>query len=165
MLAKIRYYIDFDSALTIYKTMILPIFEYGDIAYDQADIKSLDKLQTLQNRALRICVNSNVHIPRVRLHQECKKAKLKVRRIAHLRMFMYKQCENELILNIRPVNTRAHHAPLFNTERPINETYKRNIYYNGAIRWNELTVDLRNIKEYNVFKNKQKEWMLTTNYI
>ena len=57
MLAKIRSYIDFNSAITIYKTMILPIFEYGDIAYDQADLKSLDKLQTLQNRALRICLN------------------------------------------------------------------------------------------------------------
>ena len=93
MLAKIRSYIDFNSALTIYKTMILPIFEYGDIAYDQADIKSLDKLQTLQNRALRICINRNVHISRIRLHQECNIANMKVRRIVHLRMFMFKQCE------------------------------------------------------------------------
>ena len=62
MLAKIRSYIDFDSAITIYKTMILPIFEYGDMAYDQADYKSLEKIQTLQNRALRICINRNVHI-------------------------------------------------------------------------------------------------------
>ena len=165
MLAKIRSYIDFNSALTIYKTMILPVFEYGDIAYDQADFKSLDKLQTLQNRALRICINQNVHISRIRLHQECNIAKLKVRRIEHLRMFMFKQCDNEMILNIRPVNTRAHDAPLFKTKRPINETYKRNIYYNRALRWNELTVDLRNIKNYQVFKDKQKEWMLSTNFI
>ena len=98
------------------------------------------------------------------MHQECNIAKLNVRRIVHLRMFMFKQCENRNILNLRPVNTRAHDATLFNTERPINETYKRNIYYNGALRWNELTVDLRKIKDYTAFKNKQKEWMLNTNY-
>ena len=83
IVAKIRYYIDINTALTIYKTMILPIFEYGDIAYDLADRKSLDKLQTLQNRALRICVNSDVHLSRIRLHQDCKISKLDVRRIAH----------------------------------------------------------------------------------
>ena len=165
MLAKIRSYIDFDSALTIYKTMILPIFEYGDIAYDQSDSKSLEKLQTLHNRALRICINRNVHISRIRLHQECNIAKLRVRRIVHLRMFMFKQCENELLINIRPVNTIAHDAPLFHTERPSNEAYKRNIYYNGALRWNELAVDLRNIKEYDILKKKQKEWMSSTNFI
>ena len=118
MLAKIRSYIDFNSALTIYKTMILPIFEYGDIPYDQADFKSLDKLQTFQNRALRININRNVHISRIRMHQECNIAILKVRRIVHLRMFIFKQCENETILNLRPVNSRAHDAALFNTERP-----------------------------------------------
>ena len=115
MLSKIRYYIDFETAITLYKTMILPIFEYGDIAYDLADMKSLDNLQTLQNRALEICVNSNVYIPILRLLQLCKFAKLKVQRIAHLRMFMFKQRDNEFIVNRRNVLTRAHDAPLFVT--------------------------------------------------
>ena len=52
MLAKIRSYIDFNSALTIYKTMILSIFEYGDIAYDQADIKSLCSTASLVSSSL-----------------------------------------------------------------------------------------------------------------
>ena len=118
-----------------------------------------------KNRALRICINRNVHISRIELHQQCKISKLEVRRIAHLRMFMFKQCENELILNIREIHTRAHDAPLFKTDRPNNETYKRNIYYNGALRWNELTVDTRNIEDYSTFKNNQKEWMKHTNNV
>ena len=165
MLSKIRVYIDFDTAVTIYKTMILPVLEYGDIAYDLGDKKSLDKLQTLQNRALRICINSNVHISRIQLHKDCKLAKLEVRRIVHLRMFMYKQKNNDLIIDRRIINTRAHDAPIFQTKRPQNEKYKRNIYYNGAIKWNSLSIDDRNILEYNVFKSKQKEWMLLTNRV
>ena len=50
------------------------------------------------------------------------------------------------------IRTRAHDAPLFNTDRPNNEAYKRNIYYNGAIPWNELPVDIRNNNDYNVLE-------------
>ena len=61
MLTKIRTYINLETAITVYKSMILPILEYGDIAFDLGDETSLNKLQTLQNRVLRICVNRNVH--------------------------------------------------------------------------------------------------------
>ena len=46
------------------------------------------------------------------MHRECKIAKLEARRIAHLRMFMFKQQRNEQIVNRRNVYTRAHDAPL-----------------------------------------------------
>ena len=85
--------------------MILPVMEYGDIAYDNSDKKLLDKLQTLQNKALGICVNRQGHVPVIILHRECKLAKLEARRIAHLRMFMFKQKNNEMIVNRRDVRT------------------------------------------------------------
>ena len=162
MLSKIRRYIDFHTALTIYKTMILPVMEYGDIAYDNSDQKLLEKLQILQNRALRICLNRQGHIPVILLHRECKLAKLEARRIAHVRMFMYKQKGNEMIVNNMEIHTRAHDALLFTTILPRNEKYKRNIYYNGALKWNELSVQIRQCDTYETFKSKQKEWSLHT---
>ena len=111
-------------SVTIYKTMILPVMEYGDIAYDNSNQKLLDKLQTLQNKALRICLNRQGHVPVILLHRECKIAKLEARRIAHLRMFMFKQRENEIIVNRRDIRTRAHDALLFTMIRPNNEKYK-----------------------------------------
>ena len=162
MLSKIRRYIDVNTATTIYKTMILPVMEYGDVVYENSDLKLLDKLQILQNRALRICLNRQVHIPVILLHQECKIAKLKARRIAHLRMFMFKQKHNEMIVNRREVFTRAHDALLFTVIRPNNEKYKRNVYYKGALKWNELSVENRNIDKYENFKSSQKKWLLNT---
>ena len=41
MLSKIRKYITLDAANKIYKTMILPIVEYGDILYDGSNQKLL----------------------------------------------------------------------------------------------------------------------------
>ena len=52
-----------------------------------------------------------------------------------------------------------------NTEQPDNERYKRNIYYKGALHWNELPVKDRNIETYVTFKESQKKWMLGTNNI
>ena len=157
MLSKIRRYIDFYTAITIYKTMILPVMEYGDVAYDNSVSNLLGKLQILQNRALRICLNRQEHIPTIVMDRECKIAKLEVRRIAHLRMFMLKQKQNEQIVNRRNVYTRAHDATLFVIIRPNNETFKRNIYYNGALKWNELSVS-----NYESFKLSKKKWLLST---
>ena len=69
MLSKVWRYIDFNTAITVYKTMILPVLEYGDVAYDNSDTKLLNKLQVLQNRALRICLNGHKHVPVVILHR------------------------------------------------------------------------------------------------
>ena len=78
---------------------------------------------------------------------------------------MFNQKENEYIVNRRQVFTRAHDAPSFITQQPGNEKYKRNIYYNGAIHWNELPVNLHNIQKYSNFKENQKKWMLSTNHV
>ena len=80
LLNKIRMYIDEHTAITIYKTMILPILEYGDTIYDGANQKILNDLQTLQNRVLRTCVHRNRYTPIILLHQLCNINKLMDRR-------------------------------------------------------------------------------------
>ena len=55
LLSKIRKCINFDAVLKIYKTMILPILEYGDILYDGCNQDLLSKIKTLQNRCLHLC--------------------------------------------------------------------------------------------------------------
>ena len=49
---KIRMYIYTNTATTLYKTMILPILDYGDVIYDGANQKLLNDFQKLQNRIL-----------------------------------------------------------------------------------------------------------------
>ena len=53
LLARIRKYITTSQALTIYKTKIVPYFDYGDIFLMNISHKTVDKLQRLQNRELR----------------------------------------------------------------------------------------------------------------
>ena len=81
MLSKVRRYIDFNTAIAIYKTMILPVMEYGNVANSES--KLLSKLQVLQNRALRI---TSV----ISMHQDSKVAKLEARRIFSECLFLNK---------------------------------------------------------------------------
>ena len=50
LLAKVRKFLHKEVAIKIYKSMILPYFDYGDVIYGSASQESLDKLQRLQNR-------------------------------------------------------------------------------------------------------------------
>ena len=107
LLQKIRSYINDDAAIKMYKTMILPYADYGDIFFINANNKQLQKLETLQNRALRICLNVAIYIPVEVLHQSAQLPMLRVRRMVHLRNFMFKMKTNIKYLNTRNIHMSA----------------------------------------------------------
>ena len=51
-------------------------------------------------------------------------------------------------------------APILTTYFPNNESFRQNILYQGAIAWNELTVEDRSIDTHLKFKNFQKKILL-----
>ena len=76
-------------------------------------------------------------------------------------MFKIKRNENNLNTNDDvTVNTILHDGPVFNVTHPYSEPIKRSVIYVGALEWNNLEADVRNIKEFVHFKRKQKSWML-----
>ena len=79
-LCKIR-----SSAASIYKSVLLPYMEYGDVFMSGANQVDLDKLQRLQNIGLCICLQSENRTIRYDLHRHFKLQQLEHRRIAHLR--------------------------------------------------------------------------------
>ena len=160
LLQKIRFYITDKAATCLYKTMVLPYLDYGDIFYIRASAKLLNKLQTLQDRALQICFKPQNNIPKEILHQSAQLATLEKRRDAHLLNFMYKNKNNIDYINNRNIRTRLHDAPVFLTTKPTCEKYKWNVFYNGAIQWNNLDIKTRNIETYDKFKSVQKRWSL-----
>ena len=59
LLAKLKRYLNESTALVIYKSMLLPYLDYGDIIFCNSNKKDLDKLQRLQNKCLRICMGKD----------------------------------------------------------------------------------------------------------
>ena len=137
--------------------MVLPYFDYGDVLYQNSSTKSTNKLQSLQNRGVRICFGNGTLLNTDEMHIEAHVCKLDRRRLQHVYTFMFKQKQNKLITDNRDIRTRAHDAILYTTKFPLCEKYKHNIFYYGARLWNELPVKERKIVEYVNFKHVQKQ--------
>lgn len=157
-LLKIRRFINYSAAVKIYKAMILPYFDYCDFVLISSNQKALTKLQRLQNRALRICLNVNERTSTTYTHEETNTTKLNIRRISHLRNFMYKRSGNKSYIEDRHLSTRNFSAPVMKVTRPKTDIFKRSVLYKGAIEWNALDVETRNIKTLSNFKHRQKCW-------
>ena len=59
LIATLRYFVPTHTLLTIYRSLIAPYLTYGLVAWGQASKSSLDKLLTLQKRALCFIYFSN----------------------------------------------------------------------------------------------------------
>ena len=158
MLAKIRNLIDQQTALYIYKSMIMPIFDYGDIIYEGGTKNKLLKLQRIQNRGLKICLSIKERIRTVTLHQQASVPQLSVRRCSNLKKYMFLQQNNPKYRIDRHIVTRAHDAMVLETCMPKIEKYKKGCIYRGISLWNSLTVAERNIETYDQFKLSQYNW-------
>ena len=95
-LRRIRQYVTDRAALLIYKNMILPILEYGDLYMHSANMEHRKKLQTLQNRALKCALNRDKRYSTKLLHSEARILKLNLRRKKHILLQMY-QCSTYLL--------------------------------------------------------------------
>ena len=84
ILSKLRPFLTQKAFLLLYKTKVLPYFDYGDIFYMGTNQKATNKLQRLQNRALKICINAEARYPTNRLHYQTRIPLVEHRRIAHM---------------------------------------------------------------------------------
>ena len=160
ILSKIRNVLNQEQALALYKSKILPYFDYGDIFYNKTYIRTTDKLQKLQNRAIRLCLGRDSRYNVLLLHQESKIPKLENRRHTHLLNFVYPGAQNHLYIDFPIIPLRRFDAPILLVHYPNNESFRRSTLYQGAIAWNALPVDDRAIETQIKFKNVQKNRLL-----
>ena len=159
LLARLKKYLNNETALLIYKSMLLPYFDYADVIFCKANTKDLDKLQKLQNKCLRICMGTDRRFNTHRAHVQAKVPYLKDRRAAHVCNFMFKRKNVKALLNNREIRTRAHDAPMFNVPIPRCEAFKRSVCFQGSTEWNNLPTDTRNSDNFLTFKYKMKSRM------
>ena len=161
-LTKIRSYVTKKAALLIYKNMILPVLEYGDIFLHSASQKIRKKLQTLQNRALRCALGKDKYYSSDDLHTEARLLKLIDRRHMHMLLHMYQLAQMpdfKLWKSHQPTGTRTRSSKkkLITVRRPKNEKFKRSITYQGPKLWNSLPDYLQKADTYHNFKVQLKK--------
>ena len=156
LLSRVRKYITIGQAISIYKSKIVPYFDYGDIFLINVSSKTRDRLQKLQNRALRICLalegRSNVND----MHNRCNINKLEHRRSTHLLNFVYIRTKDPNYINLGGRDLRRYDAPVLNEIKSNNKSFERSVLFQGAKGWNALDYQIRNTLTSYEFKKAQK---------
>ena len=143
---KIRRYLDIQTRILVYKQTIMPLVEYVSFMLYLNNVKETEKLQKLQNRCLRMCLNINN--PRdmsvLRLHETSRVNFLDIRRYSQLLNIMFMLKCNNVSQKVSVRNTRNADRYIFNTDIVHKEVYARSPYYKGVTLWNNLPIDLQN---------------------
>ena len=141
----------------VYKNMLLPMLEYGDIFLTSATAENRKKLQTLQNKGLRCALMRDKDTSTDELHGEVKLLRLKYGREHHLLNCMYDVSEVESNIKTRDktgVQTRSSNQTLLKFRRPRTEKYKKSLLYLGPKKWNALPINIQLAVSRTDFNNK-----------
>ena len=156
---KMRKFLSIRAALLIYKNMILPILEYGDIFLLSAPKKLRSSLQKLQNKALKCALGKDKRYNTNTLHKEAKLLKVKHRRKIHLleHYFRLSRLPNFKDWKKKPkISTRSSKKRLMAINKPNTTKYQNSIFYKGPKAWNALPSELQHADNLNAFKPKLK---------
>ena len=152
---RMRGFLSTKAALMVYKGMLLPILEYGDIFLVGTSATNRKRLQVLQNKGLR-CALGRDHDSNVRdLHNDANLLKLKFRREQHILNYMYDFAQVEG--NIRPkskssIKTRSSNKLFLKTKRPHTEKFRKSLAYRGPKTWNDLREEFHHTPSKSVYK-------------
>lgn len=167
-LVHIRHYVNCQTALLIYKSNILPLFEYANICFYLLPRQYTNKFQRVQNRALRVIFDKDSDLTLNELQNKAKLAPLMLRAHKQLLCLTYRRLtrpDQYPLIEQTNILTRSVTKIKFHRPIPRIEKYKRFPFYKGVTLWDHLPVDLQHIDSYPLFKSKVTEWLLAQNYI
>ena len=159
---RMRSFLNTKAALMVYKGMLLPILEYGDIFLSATTAENRKRLQILQNKGLRCALRRSSEYNSSDLHKEANLMKLKFRREQHLLNFMFDQALNSINHKQRPataVTTRSQSKKLLKIKRPYSERFKKSLAYNGPKSWNALPERFHHTQIKGAFKSAISTWI------
>ena len=164
-LKRIRKFITSAAALNIYKNMILPIFEYGDILLVSASATLRKRMQILQNKALKCALGLDPTTGSDEVHRLAKLEKLSDRRDLHLTQIMFRQKENPFLWKRKKrrtsgVTTRSGRKKQFVIPRAKTEKFKKSITIKAPTAWNSLPESMQKIQDLRLFKFSLKKHIL-----
>ena len=156
---EIRGYINTQTALTIFKSLVKPHLDYCDIIWDVAGAVTKNKIQYIQDKH---------ETDSKKLHKITKTLPMDIQTEMHLvqHMFnvLYLPSPTYLTSRVEFVShkyeTRSKEQKDLKLMKPRNESLRKTIYYRAGIAWNKLPANLRLIDNKMQFKKKIKEHYL-----
>ena len=158
ILSKIRRFIKEGTAVKIYKTMIRPHLEYIDFIIESGNKDNIDRIDKLQDRALRrieYCIDPAERVEYTVLREKYKIEPLDVRRKRSLLGIMFKQSKeiDNLEVISHDINLRSRgRIKLKNKFSGLSKLHA-SPYYRGCALWTKLPENVQKAENITVFKN------------
>ncbi len=169
LLGRLNMVLSQETMLHLYKTLIMPIIDYGDVIYNCMSQKDANILQRLQNMAFK----NILRVPRLtstdEIHRDLDMLMLHERRTLHTATQMFK-VEHKLCpaavtalfvkrSDIHRTSTRQACKNSYNIPKLNLEMSKRNFTYRGVMIWESLPGNLKLAATYDEFKLNVIRWL------
>ena len=162
LLGRVQMLLDRKTALTIYKTLILPVLDYCDYIYYGISANDKDTLQKLQNCAFISILNADWYTHTDDTHSSLNMDKLDDHRKKHTSVQMYKflkcpgprNCQNifAYVSDYHDVNTRASQKESLIVPKLNLSLSQRNIHYFGVKIWATVPEEINANQTWNLSK-------------
>ena len=141
------------ALIRIFKSYVVPIFDYGDILYTNCSKQLLNKMQRVQNRGLKVCLKVPFRTATNYIHSLAHVAYLSDRRDLHLKTFGFYRAHIDMYLDKGRMNSRRFAGPILKYMMSNTAGYSRSIEFAVANSWNSLPVNIRVIPSADSFKS------------
>lgn len=164
LLKKVRWVLNYNDALLLYKRSKLPYFDLGNIFYVSCDAVRLRSLQTLQNKGLRIILGKKQWTDTETAHVKCKLLKIHLRqklsllKYSHVRSFNPNNLSRHLQRSLR-----SQRKLLLHNNWPRNTKYERSYIFRASRLWNHLPEEYKRNRDIDKFKLRATKEMLLGN--
>ena len=157
---KIRNYLSNKAAKDVLKAMVLSYIDYANIFFTLCNKADNDKLQVLQNNAMRMCCNiRNPREASVRqLHKDLNLLTVQNRRYVTLLCCIYRHVKSGYIQTVErtEVHTRANMTNIIKLPIARSKQFQNSPFYFGVKMWNALPISLRSAVDLKGFKKELK---------
>lgn len=163
VLRRVKQMLPLQSRLTLYNSLILPLFDYGDIVWgDKNNSTLMENLQILQNKAAKIILYRHPHDSASEALDSLGWKPLHLRRRSHRCTTIFKCLSGLIDSDFNFVRNHLNHS--YNTRskddfhllRVRTNWGKQRCTYQSVVDWNSLRQDIRYAAVLFCFKSKLK---------
>lgn len=170
LLSRVSRKLTFEAKKTVYNTIVLPHFQYCSTVYFTCTKEQIQKMQKIQNRAMRIILKCDYLTPRdfmlkalnwLSIHQQIK---------YNVLVFIYKTLKGHLpkylsenlthTSNIHDRNTRQNDNDILRLPNFKLESSRKNIFYYGIKLYNEMPKEIKEKESLNGFKTVCRKYVM-----
>ena len=156
---KIRRFISIDTAIVVYKQMILPLLEYCNFLLNSGKKCKLDKIDKVQSKCLRIienCYYTGDHKKENVLCKDYNIDSLQRRRDIACLMYMFSKREYCIDSNVKRSILRSEKKIKFVCPFTRVSKIRKSPFYRGVDLWNKLRVEHPRAENKKRFKDLLK---------